>query len=108
MLTSYLYKRVTVKVDRPLGSKHPKYNFVYPLNYGYIPDTMANDGEEIDAYILGEFEPLETYEGKVIAIVKRNNDVENKLIVSNKHYSPKQIKALSEFQERYFETEIII
>ncbi|MGM0921335.1 MAG: inorganic diphosphatase [Bacillota bacterium] len=108
MLTNYLYKRITVKVDRPLGSKHPKYNFVYPLNYGYISDTMADDGEEIDAYILGEFEPLESYEGQVIAIVKRNNDVENKLIVSNKHYSPEQIKALIEFQERYFETEIII
>ncbi|MDR0137866.1 inorganic diphosphatase [Metabacillus idriensis] len=107
MVTSYLNKRVRVKVDRPLGSIHPEYNFIYPLNYGYIPDTMADDGEEIDAYIVGEFEPLIAFEGKVIAIAKRNNDVEDKLIVSNKHYSPEQIKALIEFQERFFDTEII-
>ena len=62
-MESYLGKLVKVKIDRPLGSKHPKHNFIYPLNYGFIPNTIAGDGEEIDAYIIGEFEPLETYEG---------------------------------------------
>lgn len=52
---SYLGKFVKVKIDRPLGSKHPKHNFIYPLNYGFIPNTIAGDGEEIDAYIIGEF-----------------------------------------------------
>lgn len=107
MLESYLNKQVVVRVDRPLGSKHPKHNYVYSVNYGYVPNTISGDGEEIDAYILGEFEPIETYEGKVIAVVKRKNDFEDKLVVSNKVYSIEQISALIEFQERFFDTEII-
>lgn len=106
---SYLGKLVTVKMDRPLGSKHPKHNFIYSLNYGFIPNTTSGDGEEIDVYIIGEFEPLETYEGYVVAIIKRINDIEDKLVVCKelKKYNKEQIKALVEFQERFFESTII-
>ncbi len=105
----YLGKEVTVKVDRPLGSRHPKHNFMYMINYGYIPNTISGDGEELDAYLLGEFEPVEKCTGKVIAIIKRTNDNDDKLIVSvnNKNYTDDAIKALTEFQERYFESIII-
>ena len=48
----YLGKEVDVKMDRPMGSKHPKWGFVYPVNYGYIPNTISGDGEELDAYVL--------------------------------------------------------
>ena len=108
-MKSYLGKLVTVKMDRPLGSKHPKHNFIYSLNYGFIPNTVSGDGEEIDAYVIGEFEPLETYEGYVVAIIKRINDVEDKLVVCKElnKYSKNQIKALVEFQERFFESTII-
>lgn len=107
-MESYLGKLVKVKIDRPLGSKHPKHNFIYPLNYGFIPNTIAGDGEEIDAYIIGEFEPLETYEGYVVAIIKRVNDVEDKLVVCKdlNKYNKDQINALVEFQERFFESTI--
>ncbi len=47
----YLNKIINAKIDRPLGSKHPKYNFYYPTNYGYIPNTLSGDGEELDCYI---------------------------------------------------------
>lgn len=105
-MESYLGKLVTVKMDRPLGSKHPKHNFIYPLNYGYIPNTTSGDGEEIDVYIIGEFEPLETYEGYVVTIIKRINDIEDKLVVCKElnKYNKDQIKALVEFQERFFES----
>lgn len=108
-MESYLGKLVTVKMDRPLGSKHPKHNFIYSLNYGFIPNTTSGDGEEIDAYIIGEFEPLETYEGYVVAIIKRINDIEDKLVVCKQlnKYNKEQIKALVEFQERFFESTII-
>ena len=108
MLKDYLGKKVVVKVDRPLGSRHPKYNYIYPLNYGYIPGTIAADGEEIDAYILGESISLDQYEGSVIGIVHRKNDVEDKLIVSNNAYSLEEIQKLVHFQEQYFDTEIIM
>ena len=108
-MESYLGKLVRVKMDRPLGSKHPKHNFIYSLNYGFIPNTTSGDGEEIDVYIIGEFEPLETYEGYVVAIIKRTNDIEDKLVVCKElsKYSKEQIKALVEFQERFFESTII-
>jgi len=35
---------------------------VYCVNYGYIPETTAPDGEEIDAYVLGVFDPIEEFE----------------------------------------------
>lgn len=108
-MEEYLGKTVKVVMDRPLGSRHPEHGFIYPVNYGYIPNTEAGDGEEIDAYILGEFEPLKEYEGRVIAVIKRHNDEEDKLVVSKYgyNYNKAQIRALTEFQERYFDVEII-
>ena len=98
-MDNYLGKLVKVKVDRPLGSKHPKHKFIYSLNYGFIPNTISGDGEEIDVYIIGEFEPLEIYEGYVIAIIKRVNDIEDKLVVCKElsNYNKEQIEALVEF-----------
>jgi inorganic pyrophosphatase len=37
--------------------------------------------EELDAYILGVFEPLEVFRGKCIAVINRLNDNDDKLIV---------------------------
>ena len=105
----YLNKDVLVKIDRKLGSKHPKHGFIYTLNYGYIPNTISGDGEELDAYVLGVYEPIEEFEGKVIAIIHRTNDEDDKLIVAPKNinYSDDAIKALTEFQERFFKSIII-
>ena len=109
-LLNYKNQKIKVKVDRKLGDKHPEYGYIYSLNYGYIPNTESEDGEEIDVYILGEFDPLEEFEGVCRAIIYRVDDIENKLIVTaeDKKYSIDQIKALVEFQERFFKTEIIM
>ena len=77
----YLNQKVTVKIDRPLGTKHPKHKYFYCCNYGFVPDTTAPDGEEIDAYVLGIFEPVKEFEGVCIAIIHRTNDDDDKLIV---------------------------
>lgn len=108
-IKKFLNKEVEVIVDRPLGTKHPKHGFIYMLNYGYIPGTISGDGEEIDAYLLGEFESVSSAKGKVIAIIHRTNDDDDKLVVSvnGKNYSDEAIKALTEFQERYFNSVII-
>jgi len=96
-------------VDRPLGSKHPKWDLIYPINYGFVPETNAPDGEELDAYILGVFSPLKEFTGICIAIIHRTDNDDDKLIVvpNNKTYSNEQINALTEFQERFFESKII-
>lgn len=108
-IKEYLNKEVEVIVDRPLATKHPKHGFIYMLNYGYVPGTISGDGEEIDAYLLGEFESVTSSKGKVIAIIHRTNDNDDKLVVSvnGKNYSDDAIKALTEFQERYFKSVII-
>ena len=105
----YIGKIVKVKVDRPLGSKHPNFDMIYPVNYGYIPDTISGDGEELDAYLLGVFDPVENYKGKCIAVIHRTNDDDDKIIVvpEGVNYTDDQIKALTEFQERFFESVII-
>lgn len=105
----FLGKIVTVKMDRPLGSKHPKHGFLYPINYGFIPNTISGDGEELDAYVLGVFEPIDEFEGKVIAIIHRTNDDDDKLIVCDKcrYFTDEQIDVLTEFQERFFDHIII-
>ncbi len=106
---NYLNKEVEVIIDRPLGSRHPKHNFMYMVNYGYIPNTISGDNEELDAYILGVFEPIEKFNGKVIAYIHRTNDDDDKLIVvpKDKNYTNEQIEALTEFQERFFKSTII-
>ena len=105
----FLGKKIKVVMDRPMGSKHPKWNFIYPINYGYVPNTISGDGEELDAYIVGIFEPVEEYEGKCIAAIHRLDDDDDKLVIApeEKIYTKQQIEALVEFQERFFEHEII-
>ena len=82
---------------------------MYCVNYGYIPGTVSGDGEELDAYLLGVFEPLQSYIGKCIAVIHRINDDDDKLVVVpvGKNYTDEEIRVLTEFQERYFESEII-
>ena len=108
-INDYLGKNIKIKIDRPFGTKHPKHGFIYPLNYGYVPDTISGDGEELDAYLLGVFEPVEEFEGNCIAIIHRTNDNDDKLIIvpDGKDYSDDAINALTEFQEQYFEHIII-
>lgn len=106
---SFLGKIVNVEIDRALGTKHPKHGFIYTVNYGFVPNTISGDGEELDCYVLGIYEPLETFTGKCIAYIHRTNDDDDKLIIvpENTNFSNEQIRALTAFQERFFESEII-
>lgn len=100
---------VKVIVDRPLGSYHPKHKDIYyTINYGYIPGIIAPDGEEQDAYILGVDEPVSEFVGKVIAIIHRLDDVEDKWVVApeNMTFTKEEIMAQTAFQEQFFYTEI--
>lgn len=82
-LDKMLSKKVKVIVDRPLGSRHPdREDFIYLLNYGYIEGVFAYDGKEQDAYIIGENKPLTKFQGQVISVINRMNDIENKLVVA--------------------------
>lgn len=105
----YIGKQIEIKIDRKFGSTHPKHGFIYPVNYGFVPNTISGDGEELDCYLLGVFEPVSKYIGKCIAVIHRTNDNDDKLIIvpDGKEYSDDAINALTEFQEQYFEHIII-
>ena len=102
-------KTITVTVDRPLGSYHPRHpDIYYPINYGFVEGILAPDGEEQDAYILGVDVPIEIFTGKVIAIIHRYDDVEEKWVVAPEGmaYTTAEIEAAVHFQEQYFDSEI--
>jgi inorganic pyrophosphatase len=110
MLTpNFLNQILHVKIDRPLGSRHPQHGFVYRVNYGYVPNTPAPDGDDLDAYVLGVFDPIEDFTGRCIAIVQRLDDDDDKLIIvpDGRQYSDEQIQALVEFQERFFKSIVV-
>ncbi len=97
-----LGKIVTVQVDRPIGYLHG--DILYPVNYGFVPGLMGGDGEEQDAYILGVDTPLSSFTGRVIAVIRRHNDCEDKLVVAPEGLSlhQGQIAQAVRFQEQYF------
>lgn len=103
--------KVTVIVDRPLGSYHPDHkDLYYPINYGYIKGFIAGDGEEQDAYIIGIDKPVKIFSGVVVAIIHRNDDIEEKWVVApeNKTFSLQEIEDAVNFQEKYFDSKIIL
>ena len=111
LASSFLGKAVKIIIDRPQGSAHPKYpDMIYPVNYGYIPNTVSGDGEELDVYLLGVNEPVTEYEARIIGIIHRKNDNEDKLIAAPDGYEPakEEIENAVSFQEKYFDSEIEI
>ena len=108
MIYNLLGKPVHVEIDRPIGHVHK--GMVYPVNYGYIPNVIGGDGEELDVYLLGVSEAVKEYRAKVIAVIYRQNDVEDKLVASPEgiSFSESEIREAVYFQEKYFDTEIEI
>ena len=109
-LSKYIGKQIEVIIDRPLGSKHPKHDIYYEVNYGYVPNTISADGEEIDVYLLGESNPVETALGKCVAIIHRLDDDDDKLIVATpgaEDLDDDAIMKLVLFQEKYFKSKIV-
>lgn len=106
-----LGKIIKVKVDRPLGSCHPHYpELIYPINYGYVEGMLGGDKEEQDVYIMGVDKAVLEYEGEVIAIIKREDDIEDKWVVAQKEsrYTLEEIKKAVEFQEKYYKITIVM
>ncbi len=98
---------ITILIDRPLGSQHPQWDFHYPLNYGFVPDFISEDGEGLDAYVLGVDEALAFFTGCCIAVLVRKDDPgDPKLVLAPPDlvFSDEDILELVNFQERYFDT----
>ena len=105
-------REFTVTVDRPIGTHHPKHGteIVYSINYGEIVGLVGGDGEYQDVYILGVSEPLETFRGRIMAIIHRLDDVEDKWVTcpAGQTYTAAEIRAAVDFQEQYYHSEITV
>ena len=106
----YLGKSVSIEIDRPIGYVHHKgeKTLVYPINYGYIPDVLGGDGEELDVYLMGVEETVKSYTGRIIGIVYRADDVEDKLVMApfEKNFTAEEIARAVYFQEKYYTSKI--
>lgn len=106
---SYLGKTVTIGIDRPIGFVHEKKDgtkLTYPINYGYIPEVLGGDDEELDVYLLGVDHPVESYTCRIIGIVHRKNDVEDKLVGAPEGviFTVAEMTEAVRFQEQYYDS----
>ena len=108
LVRSYLEKTVDILIDRPLGYVHEKekYTLIYPVNYGFIPGVIGGDDEELDVYLLGVDEPVSKYTAKIIGIVHRENDTEDKLVAApdGMLFTKEEIAKQVDFQEKYYDS----
>ncbi len=111
-LRPYLGQVVDMEIDRPVGYLHRKGDktLLYPINYGYIPGVLGGDGEELDVFLIGVSEPVETYRGRIIGIVYRADDVEDKLIMAPEGmtFTIEEMEKAVAFQEQYYDSHVEI
>jgi len=110
LIQQYLGKSVTVEIDRPVGFHHVTkgIHLHYTVNYGFLPGVIGGDGEEQDVYVLGVAEPLETFSGRIIGVVRRADDNEDKFVAAPEGFvfTAKQIAEEICFVEKYFDSTI--
>lgn len=110
LVQSLLGQTVTVTIDRPIGFVHVTkgVTLYYTINYGFLPGIMGGDGDEQDVYILGVEEPLEQFTGRIIGIIRRSDDNEDKLVAAPEGmiFDAKQIADAVRFVERYFDSTV--
>lgn len=113
---------INVVVEIPTGSSHKiEWNrekavfqldrvepaiFAKPTNYGFIPQTLDEDGDELDALIITD-EPLTTgifLEAKVIGVMKFEDDgeVDDKVVVvpADDRHTGNAINSLQDLPEQ--------
>ena len=110
LIQEYLGKIVAVVIDRPIGFHHVTkgIHLHYTVNYGFLPGVAGGDGEEQDVYVLGVAQPLETFTGRVIGVVRRRDDNEDKLVAAPEGmaFTSEQIEKEIHFVEKYFDSTI--
>ena len=112
LVEGYLGQLIRIEIDRPIGYVHHKENsdrvLVYPINYGYIPNVLGGDGEELDVYLYGIDTPVSEFSGRIVGIVYRHNDVEDKLIMAPDGMTPTEAEIADaiRFQEQYYQTHV--
>jgi inorganic pyrophosphatase len=81
-----------IRIDRPQGSRHPRFGFVYPLDYGYLEHTTGGDGHGVDVWIGGNPERCVT--GVFCTVDPYKRDAETKVLWG---VSPREAQLLIDF-----------
>ena len=69
-----------VVIDRPRGSRHPRYpDILYPLDYGYLDGTASMDGDGIDVFVGSHIQ--RTLDAIVCTLDLKKRDSEVKLLL---------------------------
>ena len=77
---SELIRTGSIVIDRPQGKPHPRYlEMIYPLDYGYLENTFAGDGDGIDVWIGSN--PEKILSGILCTFDKMKRDAEIKLLI---------------------------
>ena len=86
----------SITVDRPKGAAHPRYpDLIYPLDYGYLENTSAGDGDRIDVWI-GSLDN-ETLTGILCTFDKLKQDAEIKLLLG---CTSEDVQTIRHFNDR--------
>lgn len=108
---SYLGKNVTVIVDRPYGSLDLRSDGEMTCNCGYVqqPVTME-DNDDIEARIVGIYEPRESFTGTVIGIIYHKEDSHMHLIVAPPAWTINRNEIITQIGmvEQYYHTRMIL
>ncbi|MCD8015344.1 MAG: inorganic pyrophosphatase [Lachnospiraceae bacterium] len=105
LVKSFLGKTVDIRIDRPMGSRHPRHlEMIYPINYGFIPNVYSGDDAKLDVYLPGVDVPVREYTASGIGIIYREDDVEDKLVAAPNgiRFSKEEIQTAVNFQEQFF------
>ena len=110
LIEQYLGQTVRVIIDRPIKFHHVTngVHLDYTVNYGFLPGVIGGDGEEQDVYILGVSEPLSAFTGRIIGVVRRSDDNEDKFVAAPEGmvFTAEQIGREIHFVEKYFDSRI--
>lgn len=106
LIRKLMGKTVDVIIDRPVGHTHVTKGITlhYSINYGFLPGVTGGDGEEQDVYILGVAKPLSRFRGRIIGVIRRQDDNEDKLVAAPEGvvFTRQQIAEETYFVEKYF------
>ena len=110
LIADYLGKTLEVIIDRPIGFHHVTkgIHLHYTVNYGFLPGVTGGDGEDQDVYVLGVTEPLERFTGRIIGVVRRSDDNEDKFIAAPEgmRFTAEEMAQQIWFVEQYFDSRI--
>ncbi|HEX9258940.1 MAG TPA: DUF4031 domain-containing protein [Acidimicrobiales bacterium] len=100
-------RRVEVQVDHPYGS--PLYSGARStVNLGHVPGTAGWGRLPLAAYVLGPAGPVTRASGTVVAVLRRHDDVEDRLAVATGHrWDVAAIAAAVAGHERWFASEVL-